>query len=294
MALFGGGRSTPIDRMPCKDLVGVYRWSHSRRYRALALAELRKRCGWAPEPEPQPITVHAPPLDPEIVEGVKTIEETYESLIDNAEAIRRLILNEQRLRVAELDGAGSSIDVANAYVYRGGVVPVVPGSQTANPTVIGTAVGAPWTGGGIAWINPNNAMVEDAVVATSTTPLGAVTAPIVGSAFGFTIPVGATIDGVVLRDKHHLTAGIGSSDNCIALYDGLAWSADNSVPNTWTPVPLAWFTTGGVADLWGLLTLTPAVVNAAAFAVGIQVLQGGGPVPTVQALDCIELTVHYS
>lgn len=250
---------------------------------------LMQQCGYPAsyfEPKDTVIQIENP-ISPDLIEASNELTESLRTL---AEKARQDLL--RRLVIAPYAGRQSTILAANAYAYRTHVTPIVPGSQTANPTAIFVTNLAPFVAGGTAWTNPNNAMIEDAAVATNTVPMGAWSIAITGRTFGFTIPAGATIDGVTLRTKHNITAGIAGNDGVTAIYDGSAWSADNTAGNPWIPGALAWYTTGGPADLWGM-ALTPAMVNGD-FRVGIQVVQGGGPVPIILGLDCIELTVNYS
>ena len=149
-----------------------------------------------------------------------------------------------------------------------------------------------------AWRNPTNVgaddgVVSDIVAATYDSP--DISQILVASSFGFTIPSGSTIDGIVVAIERGCSAGA-ASDNRVQLAKGttfadlvgtnkadtaLAWPAALTVASYGT----------GTTDLWGA-TWTVTEINATSFAVFLSTQADAAN--TDIEVDFIRATVHYT
>lgn len=172
-------------------------------------------------------------------------------------------------------------------------------SQTKLPGLAGQSA----QGGTVSW-NSTTIRYDDGNFAdtSSSINVGTITYMIYGYDYGFTIPGGATIDGIIVqaevtrrRDDHRdryvktyryrlVDAGGISLLGSDEYDDGNVWVGDGSSEIK---------TAGGASDLWGA-TLTPADVNDSDFGVGIQAI-GVNPCSwSYAAVDYIKMTVYYS
>jgi len=133
----------------------------------------------------------------------------------------------------------------------------LPGTGAIFPTS-GTNVDR---AGAAAWANPGNITADDAAYAEAT----AASDYLVASAFGFSIPTDATINGVTVIancSEHSTSTEVVTAqlqNDSAALFGGT-----DTV--TVSGTTLTNYTFGGAADLWGA-TITPAIVNDPDFGV---------------------------
>lgn len=160
------------------------------------------------------------------------------------------------------------------------------------------------TGTGVAWTNPGNITADDGTNTTTSLTSGGVTsAELYASDFDFTIPVGATIDGiefVIERSNSAGSSGIddgggaeGSADGVYATKDGTyAVGSQLGTGTNWTSTPTA-ETYGGAAELWGQ-SWAYTDINATTFGFMMKcrrVAPGGSPVGNV---DYVTAKVYYT
>jgi hypothetical protein len=159
------------------------------------------------------------------------------------------------------------------------------------------------------WSSPSNAAASDdsrATAALSASAGNARTDFLKFSNFGFTIPVGATIDGFTFSLERSVTTTSGTPrDLAIILTDdgstpAIAGETAHESPNkasgsTW-PTTDASATYGGASDLWstGTFVVTVAEVNASAFSAWVRAFKTDGETSTTVRIDYGELTVHYT
>jgi large repetitive protein len=139
--------------------------------------------------------------------------------------------------------------------------PNFPTAATGNTNAIG--------GGSVAWVGPTNIEASGGGSANNTGPGAAyVTDDLIGTGFGFSIPAGATINGILLEVNYAATQSISGANehNVRLLKAGSAAGSDKStgtaLPSTLTGFVIASY--GGSADLWGT-TWTPSDINNANF-----------------------------
>lgn len=169
--------------------------------------------------------------------------------------------------------------------------PNAPGT-TANDDAVGT----------VAWSDTDGAMANgEALVAVVSGGTGVEQSNyLLLTNFGFAIPAGATIDGIVAsidRDGNGQLIGAGAEirDAVVKLVIGGVVTGNNKAITG-----SAWPTTetateyGGVADLWGT-TPTAEQINAAGFGIVVSVDFQDFVGQAMQALvDFTSLTVHYT
>lgn len=136
--------------------------------------------------------------------------------------------------------------------------------------------------GTVTWSNPGNAAANDASYATATDNVSTTNSfYLKATNFGFTIPTGATIDGIVVEIDRKCSDD--SSDYCtdnIVRLQKSSFQGDNKAIGSAThwPTSDAYATYGASNDLWGL-SFTPSDINASDFGVGISATlnTSGGP-----------------
>jgi len=152
------------------------------------------------------------------------------------------------------------------------------------------------TVGTVAWSNPDNAKVSDNVYATATN-IGPVTSHYLKATnFGFSIPVGATINGI-LAEFERKTNSTPSVDSAIKIVksDGTIGTTNKSTGAGWSTTE-AYVSFGGESDLWGE-TWTYTDINDTDFGVVLSLVidsGGNGPPGYVSSVDHIRITVYYT
>lgn len=142
------------------------------------------------------------------------------------------------------------------------------------------------------WTNASNITADDGSNATSAT--GGETDVLLGTAFGFAIDSGATIDGIVLEIDRGNTAGDPCKDQEVRLTTGGTPLGDNKADTAsdW-PTSVTTKTYGGAADTWGR-TWTPAEVNASDFGARLLAARSSGKSTATAAVDFFRITVYYT
>lgn len=147
--------------------------------------------------------------------------------------------------------------------------------------------------GDTAWVTPGNVFTSNDARAT----VGLVSSTsqyLKATNFSFTIPAGATIDGIKVEVERSIGAvGAGNiDDNSVKIVKGGTISGNEKATFTsWTTTDV-YATYGGTSDLWGL-TWTSADINAANFGVAISVIETAGDNKQAR-IDHIRITVYYT
>ena len=144
-------------------------------------------------------------------------------------------------------------------------------------------------GGTADWTNPTNILTDNGAVASAGTGFEATSYLLLATGFGFDIPTGATVDGILVEWDRNYT-GISAADSSVRLLKaGTPTGGDKSVGAAW-PSSSAYAGYGGSSDLWGT-TWTPAEVNASDFGAAIAALIGA---TSNAAVDHVRITVTYT
>jgi hypothetical protein len=159
-----------------------------------------------------------------------------------------------------------------------------------------------------AWTNATNVSAEDGVFATISLGLHAISDLIYVSGFGFSIPAGATINGIVFEVKIKTSASSnGTMWGGAATKDGTTWhaainngtsTAGNECAGASLLSTLSWTSMAGLYDandstyLWNS-TWTPADINSSAFGFRFMCRMNQKGTATFSA-DAARATVYYT
>lgn len=147
------------------------------------------------------------------------------------------------------------------------------------------------SGSGSAWTNPGG--ITTGTAASNTVSAGSPTQYLVGTGLGFSIPAGATIDGILVEwDKRNSTGFAGGvADNAVRIVKGGTVGATDRSDGTAWPTVFTWFSYGGSSDLWGE-TWTSTDINASNFGAAFSATgtAGGRNVE----IDNLRITVYYT
>ncbi|MBA7496911.1 hypothetical protein ES702_07520 [subsurface metagenome] len=148
--------------------------------------------------------------------------------------------------------------------------------------------------GGVAhWINPTNIYTSNNAYAVNVLMAGQKTHWLRATTFGFTIPDGATIDGIKAEvEKKAGSAGMIRDESVKIVKAGSEQGNDKFNPVFWTTTD-TYISYGGAADLWGL-GWTVANINAANFGVSLSAYYPAGDFPVAASVDHIRITVYYT
>jgi hypothetical protein len=154
------------------------------------------------------------------------------------------------------------------------------------------------TVGTVAWGSPGNVTANDATFSTAlySGTKTATTHYLYCDTFGFDIPYGAIINGIV-AGIHCKSSASSVGDYCV---DGVVKliKADSSLSATDNALASHWDTVetdtphGSSTDLWGE-TWTPANINSSAFGMVLSVLIASTSF-TMASVDYIYITVYYT
>lgn len=175
---------------------------------------------------------------------------------------------------------------------------------TAGPNNASSAVeftGAPYA----AWANLANTYSEDGLYAdadlnSTDLPKSQTSRDVDFTGFGFSIPAGATIDGVLVEAKARMRT---TADNAywstVGLKSGVALggSSTGTMYSDWiSATAFTYYTAGGATDKWGIAAdLTPTNVNNSTFGIRLGIsVNGGGGIDDVCRIDHVRITVYYT
>lgn len=147
--------------------------------------------------------------------------------------------------------------------------------------------------GSVAWSNPSQADTSDGLYATASV-IASQSNYLKATNFGFALPVGATVVGVVpeFQRKWNGVGPAAPTDTETKLVKGGTVQGDNkSAGASWSTTE-AYVSFGGASDLWGL-ALTRDDVNASDFGVVISATGGGGAGSAIQ-VNHVRMTVYYT
>ena len=144
------------------------------------------------------------------------------------------------------------------------------------------------------WLNINNIKVADGVeaqITADTFDSPDVSFRIRARSFGFTIPLDATITGIVVEVNRRCFAGAARDFNVRLTDDtGTAVTGGKESATAW-PGTLTVQTYGGAADTWSFAGWTPTIINSTGFSVHFSVEATAAN--TDVGVDYIRVTVHY-
>jgi hypothetical protein len=144
------------------------------------------------------------------------------------------------------------------------------------------------------WLDPANAYSSNNTYMTASGELyGLITHAQRFTGFGFAVPAGATINGIVLEVERK-AFGKAIDVTISLLKAGIEAGSDKAGQSDW-PASDEYATYGGADDLWGT-TWTAAQINAGDFGMSLSAYVGEyvGEDVAMAYVDHIRITVHYT
>ncbi|MBA7641395.1 hypothetical protein ES703_49072 [subsurface metagenome] len=145
--------------------------------------------------------------------------------------------------------------------------------------------------GNRAWTTPTNIYTSNNAYARTGMARGDITHWLRATTFGFSIPDGATIDGIVAEFEKRATAS-GISDSSVQIVMAGSEQGDERAVAGYWPTSDTYIAHGGIADLWGL-GWNAAAINASNFGVSIAARFVASDEKTVY-IDHVRITVYYT
>lgn len=165
-----------------------------------------------------------------------------------------------------------------------------------NSTLFPTSGTDDSTVGTITWSNPGNITAQDTSRATATASGTASTHYVKGSSYGFAIPSGVTITGIVVTVGKFRNGGATGQirDNSVRLLKGGVYTGSDyaDTSTNWT-TGQSTITYGGTTDLWGT-TWTDTDINASNFGAALSAKGTVAGTDRVANVDYIIITVYYN
>ena len=201
------------------------------------------------------------------------------------------------LQLSSLLGALLLNNRVNAQSFQG----PFPGGTFVNDASIGS-VG--WNNLGNAVYSDNNYIDSDNIGGTNcNTDYTRITKYLKGTNFGFNIPVGASIDGILVEvEKSYLwdAACIGGGaasfcrDNSVKIVkSGLVTGTEQKNSSNWSYTDTS-ISYGGSTDLWGT-TWTPSEINSSDFGVAVSLIaEYYAGSDNYGYVDQVHITVYYT
>lgn len=147
------------------------------------------------------------------------------------------------------------------------------------------------TAGNKVWTNPGNITAEDGVFAACTSIiLPVISHYLKATNFGFSIPAGATINGILVEWKTQNSGGT-FTDNSIKIVQGGTISGNENANGTNWPRTLQYVGYGSSTDLWGL-SWASSDINSSGFG-AVASVNVPGSTSTLQ-VDYVRITVYYT
>jgi len=148
---------------------------------------------------------------------------------------------------------------------------------------------------GGAWVTPSNIFANDGANSTTSLTPAEFSEKLTAQSFGFTVPGGATIDGILVEiERADTTANLLAVDFRVQLLDasGALVGTNKKDGVTVWPAAMAVASYGGASDTWGA-SPTDGMVNDVDFGVVVSVDTTGGAAATPE-VDFIRMTVFYT
>lgn len=149
--------------------------------------------------------------------------------------------------------------------------------------------------GTTAWSTPSNAGASDDVRAICLLSGAPLTGQYLAATnFGFSVPSGATINGIVVEVERRCPGGVTlQSDNRVRIIkSGTIGATDKATATGW-PTTDTIASYGGASDLWGE-TWSDTDINSSTFGVAISPKRSSFKVARSMEIDHIRITVHYT
>ena len=169
-------------------------------------------------------------------------------------------------------------------------IAVPPASATSQGPLSPGTLASDNSYGTVAWTSPGFATASDnAYASTTNTPTA--TYYLKATNFGFSIPSGATINGIIADTEVKNGAGVECVDNRVRIVKGgTIGTTDKSLGGTWGTTDVT-RSHGTSTDLWGE-TWTTTDINASNF--GFVIAATFSSASCTPFVDLMSVTVHYT
>jgi hypothetical protein len=148
-------------------------------------------------------------------------------------------------------------------------------------------------GAGIDWLTPTNIYLSDDARATTALAASDVSDLLRSTTYGFAIPAGSAIDGIVAEfERSKSGAGTCEDLSVRAVKAGVEVGAENAVAGAW-PGADAYLSYGNATYKWAT-TWSDAEINANGFGVSIAAQETTGANPCTARVDHVRITVYYT
>jgi hypothetical protein len=176
----------------------------------------------------------------------------------------------------------------------GALVTTVITAQTAGPLSGSSFSNFAIGGSKQPWVNTGNVVASDNVYATFgniSGPVGGYTDYLVVKGFGFAIPTGATITGILVEVERSDVNSNTSDFQVNIIKNSIIGATNKAVAALW-PTTDAYQSYGSSSDLWGD-TWTATDINSAGFGVAIAAQRGATGGATAGKVDHVRISVTY-
>ena len=222
----------------------------------------------------------------------------YQLVLDNLTHSHHLetptLIQQHNLSLSGLTHSHSIPNISLTQVHN-----LLPANMTHGLTIANITSVTNFAGSGTGWNYSERITADDSSYANKLVSQDFDSMQLIGYNFGFSIPDGATINGVVVT----INAKASSADN-IALqngdagvtlgsWDGLFFTANGDKKtdaNLWTKSDVD-YTLGTSSDTWGA-TLSPSDINDSTFAIKILVHAVNNNATAY--VDAVKITVYYT
>ncbi len=157
-----------------------------------------------------------------------------------------------------------------------------------NPTTGADVAGV----GTLTWTTPNNILASDNADA-SITSMNGTSHWLQATGFGFAIPAGSTINGIVVGIERAGSSYRVQDSTLKLLKAGTVVGDSKAATGTNWPAADAYASYGGAADLWGT-AWSVAEINAANFGVALSAVISAGKQNASAYVDHMRITVYYT
>ena len=159
--------------------------------------------------------------------------------------------------------------------------------------LVGT--GANIAGDGDDWSDATNITTEADYAITTIGKSGGLSDYLRGTNLGFSVPSGATVNGVELQIRHNAQSNANTSDEFVYLVENgaiISGCQNKASATAWDYDPET-FTYGGASDTWNC-SLTPTTVNSNTFGAQIIAQNNGTWLSEWASVYWIKINVYYT
>lgn len=149
-------------------------------------------------------------------------------------------------------------------------------------------------GTGLTWTNLTNTYSSNNSYATVFAAGATSCKSVVFSGYGFSIPSGATIDGIIVEIERKVdTASTWIDTEIYLVKTGTTVVGSNKSAGVSWSTSESYISFGSASDLWGT-TWTDTQINTSSFGTSIKALQNMTKGSGTASVDHVRITVHYT